>query len=126
MNIFYYLYYVEFIIALGGSKWVDLITNKDIRNILVLIHQAFMCEFQRKFKFGMEDKKWHYKYRRLCSLYRVALIQSRGSSLVVTCCTSDVRLTSDRPVTLGLVPVELSTSIYSTHSATYVVNACIS
>ena len=39
------------------------------------------------------------------AVYRVALIQSRGSSLVVTHHTADVRVTSDRPVTRGLVPV---------------------
>ena len=54
------------------------------------------------------------------SVYRVALIQPRGSSLVVTHHTADVRVTSDRPITLGIVPVELSTSIYGIHAATYV------
>ena len=58
----------------------------------------------------------------LHAVYRVALIQSRGSSLVVTHRTADVRLTSDRSVTLGLVSVELSTSISGIHAATYVVN----
>ena len=53
------------------------------------------------------------------AVYRVALIQSRGSSLVVTHCTADIRLNLDRPVTLGLFPVELSTSISGSHSATY-------
>ena len=60
------------------------------------------------------------------AVYRVSLIQSRGSSLVVTYCTTDVRVTSDRPATLGLVSVELSTSISGSHAATYVVNACVS
>ena len=59
-------------------------------------------------------------------LYRVALIQPRGSSLVVTHCTADVRVTSDRSVMLGLVPVELSTSIYGIHAAKYVVNTYVS
>ena len=56
------------------------------------------------------------------AVYHVALIQSRGSSLVVTNRTADVRVTLDRPVTLGLAPVELSTSISGSHVATYVVN----
>ena len=60
------------------------------------------------------------------AVYRVALIQSRGSSLVVTDCTADIQVTSDRPVTLGLVPVELSTSISDRHAATYRVNARVS
>ena len=59
-------------------------------------------------------------------VYRVALIKPRGSSLVVTHCTEDVRVTLDRPVTLGLVTVELSTSISGSHAATYVVNAWVS
>ena len=59
-------------------------------------------------------------------VYRVALIQPRGSSLVVTHCTADVRVTSDRSVMLGLVPVELSTSIYGIHAAKYVVNTYVS
>ena len=33
------------------------------------------------------------------AVYRIALIQYRGSSLVVTHCMEGVRLTSDRPVT---------------------------
>ena len=28
-----------------------------------MMHQASMCEFQREFKFGMEDKNWWKKYR---------------------------------------------------------------
>ena len=60
------------------------------------------------------------------AVYRVTLIQSRGLSIVVTHHTEDVRVTSDRPVTLGLVPVELSTSVSGSHAATYVVNACVS
>ena len=38
---------------------------------------------------------------------------------------ADVRLMSDRKVMLVLVPVELSTSISDSHSATYVVNAYV-
>ena len=59
-------------------------------------------------------------------VYHVTLIQSRGSSLVFTHRTADVRVTSDIPVTLGLVPVDLSTSISGSHAATYIVNACVS
>ena len=59
-------------------------------------------------------------------VYHVALIQSRGRSLVVTHRTTDVRVTLDRPVTRGSVSVELSTSISVSHAATYVVSACIS
>ena len=51
----------------------------------------------------------------------VALKQPRVSSLVFTYRTAEVQLMSDRPGTLGLVPVELSTSIYGSHAATYVV-----
>ena len=60
------------------------------------------------------------------AVYRVVLKQPRGISLVVTHCTADVRVTSHIPVTLGLVPVEPSTSISGSHSATYVVNSCVS
>ena len=60
------------------------------------------------------------------AVYRVALIQPRGRSLVVTHRTADVQVTSDRPVTLGLVPVEISTSISGIHVATYVVNTYVS
>ena len=59
-------------------------------------------------------------------LYCIALKQPRNISLVVTHCTVDVRVTSDRPVSLGLVPVELSNSISGIHAATYVVNSYIS
>ena len=62
----------------------------------------------------------------LVAVYRVALIQPRGSFLVVTHHTADIQVNSDRPVTLGLVPVELSTSISGSHAATSVVNAYIS
>ena len=62
----------------------------------------------------------------MSAVYRVALIQTRGSSLVVTHRTADGQVTLDRTVTLGLVPVELSTSISGSHAATYIVNACVS
>ena len=60
------------------------------------------------------------------AVYHVALIQPRGISLVVTHRTADIQVTLDIPVTLGLVPVELSTSISDSHAAMYVVNVCIS
>ena len=60
------------------------------------------------------------------AVYCVALKQPRVRSLVVTQCMADVRVMSDIPVTLGLVPVELSTSISGSHAATYIINAYIS
>ena len=59
------------------------------------------------------------------AVYRVALIQPSGSSLVGTHRTADVRVMPDRTVTLVLVPVELSTSISGSHTATYVVNTYV-
>ena len=53
LNLLYYYYNVECIIALGGSEWLGLTTNEELRKKLVL-----MCKFQREFKFGTEDKKW--------------------------------------------------------------------
>ena len=53
------------------------------------------------------------------AVYRVALKQPSSSSLVVNYCTADVGVTLDRKVTLFLFPVELSTSISGSHSATY-------
>ena len=67
----------------------------------------------------------------LFTMYVVALLPdipvesstgTRPSSLVVTNCTADVRVTPDRLVTLGLLPVELSTGISGSHAATYRVN----
>ena len=60
------------------------------------------------------------------TVYRVALKQPSGSCLVVNHHTVDVQVTSDRTVTLVLVPVELSTNIYGSHAAKYVVNAYVS
>ena len=60
------------------------------------------------------------------TVYRVALKQPRGSSLVITHRVADIQVTSDRTVTLGLVPVEPSTSISGSNTATYVVNASVS
>ena len=62
---------------------------------------------------------------RASAVYRVALIQYRGSSLVVTQLMADVQVTLDRLVTLGLVEVEISSSISGSHDATYVLNACV-
>ena len=59
-------------------------------------------------------------------VYHVALIQPRGISLIVNHRLAGVRVTSEILVTLGLVPVELSASIYGSHAATYVVNVCVS
>ena len=61
----------------------------------------------------------------LPAVYCVDLIQTRVSSLVVNHRTAEVQVTSDRPVTLGIVPFELSTSIYGSHAATYIVNSCV-
>ena len=63
---------------------------------------------------------------RASAIYRIALIEPRGRSLVVTRRTADFQVTSDRPVTMGLIPVELSTSTSGRHAAKYVVNACVS
>ena len=62
----------------------------------------------------------------IVAVYRVALIQPRGSSLVFTHCTVDIQVTSDRPVTLGLIPVELSTNISGSHADTYLLNTYVS
>ena len=71
-------------------------------------------------------KKYHARINGRHSVYPVALIQPGGSSIVVTHRTSDVRVTSDIPVTLGLVPVELSTIISASHAATYVIKTYVS
>ena len=47
---------VECRIVLSGSKLVSLTTNGDIREKLVLTNQVSLCEFQREFKFGIEEK----------------------------------------------------------------------
>ena len=59
---------------------------------------------------------------RASAVYHVALKQPRGGSLVFIHRTADVRVTSDRPVPLGLVPVEFSTSISGSQAATYIVS----
>ena len=59
------------------------------------------------------------------AVYRADLIQPGVSPLVVTHCTAEVQVTSDRPVTLGIVPFEISTIISSSHADTYVVNTCV-
>ena len=60
------------------------------------------------------------------AVYRVALKQPRGIPLVVNHRPVDVQVTSDRTVTLFIVPVEISTSISGSHSAMYVVNTYVS
>ena len=60
------------------------------------------------------------------AVYRVSLKQPSGSSLVVNHCTANVRVTSDRTFTLGIVPFEVSTSISGSHAATYIVNVYVS
>ena len=60
------------------------------------------------------------------SVIRLDLKQPRGRYLVVTHRTADVRVTSGRPVTLGIFPVEISTSISVIHAATYVANTYVS
>ena len=42
---------------MGGSEWLGLMTNKEHRQKLVIMHQASLCEFQREFEFGMEEKQ---------------------------------------------------------------------
>ena len=59
------------------------------------------------------------------AVYRVALKQPSSSSLVVNHSTADVRVTSDRTVTLVLVLFELSTSISGSHTTTYIVNTYV-
>ena len=56
------------------------------------------------------------------AVVRVALIQPRRNSLVFTNRTADVQVTFYRPVTLGLVPFELSNIISDSHATTYEVN----
>ena len=60
------------------------------------------------------------------AVYRVALKQTSSSSLVVNHRTAEVQVTSDRTVTLVLLPVEVSTSISGIHAAMYVVNTYVS
>ena len=56
------------------------------------------------------------------AVYRVALNQPSGSSLVGYHRTADIRVILDIPVTLVLVPVDLQTSISGIHTATYIEN----
>ena len=53
---FYYLYYLEFRISIVRDCEVGLTTDEELRKKLVLMHQVSLCEFQREFKFGMEEK----------------------------------------------------------------------
>ena len=68
-------------------------------------------------------QKISMKFYRCNAVYLVALKQPSGISLFFNHRTADVQLTLDITVMLVLVPVELSTSIYVSHAATYVVNA---
>ena len=84
-----------------------------------------MCSQQQ----GGRKVVWHCYHHGTSvfpAVYCVSLIQYIGSSIVVTHRTADVRVTLDRPVTLFLVPVEISTGISGSHAATYLVNACVS
>ena len=71
-------------------------------------------------------QKISMKFYRCNAVYLVALKQPSGISLFFNHRTADVQLTLDITVMLVLVPVELSTSIYVSHSDTYVVNTCVS
>ena len=56
-----------------------------------------------------EHLKFHFMISRnliigAIEVYRVALILARGSSVVVTQCTSDIRVTSYKPGTLYVYP----------------------
>ena len=51
--------------------------------------------------------------------------KSSGISLVGHHHSVDIQVTPDRTVTLVIVPVELSTSIYVIHTATYIVNTYV-
>ena len=59
------------------------------------------------------------------AVYHAALNQPSGRSLVGNHYTEEVQIILDRKVTIFLVPVELSTSISGSHTATYVVNAYV-
>ena len=48
---------------MGDNFEVRLTTYEDLRQKFVLMHQASLREFQREFKFGMENKEWQQKYR---------------------------------------------------------------
>ena len=45
---------------MGGDCKVGLMAGKELRQKLVMMHQVSLREFQREFKFGMENKKWRY------------------------------------------------------------------
>ena len=47
---------------MGRIKLVGLMTDEERWQKFVLMHKASLCEFQRELKFGMEDKKWRFKY----------------------------------------------------------------
>ena len=41
---------------MGGSKIVGMKTEKERQKKVVLMYQVYLCEFQRVFKFGTEEK----------------------------------------------------------------------
>ena len=88
---------------------------------MLLLCVGKMIELEKK-----KRKKYHARINGRYSVYPVALIQPGGSSIVVTHRKSDIRVTSYIQITLGLVPVELSTSISVSHAATYVINTYVS
>ena len=60
---YYILLFLLRRLAAYGGCGSGLTNNKDIWQKLMPMHQLSLFEFQRKFIFGMEDKKWQYKYR---------------------------------------------------------------
>ena len=48
---------------MGWDCEVGLTTDKELHHKSVMMHQPYLREFHRRFKFGMEDRKWKYKYR---------------------------------------------------------------
>ena len=47
---------------MGWDYVVGLTTDEELRHKLLLMHQPYLRGFHRELKFGMEDKKWQYKY----------------------------------------------------------------
>ena len=59
---YYILIFVLFRVLAVVGCGVGLTTNEEPRHKLLIFYQVSMCEFQREFRYGMEDKKWQYKY----------------------------------------------------------------
>ena len=55
---YYILIFLLFRVLAIGGHGLGLTTDKERWQKLVLIQKAFMCEFQREFEFGAEEKKW--------------------------------------------------------------------